>query len=96
MPITLDTRPTPTKFSRSVFEITVDHPYTDPQGVRVPPQIILSRKHQTKGAGEAPSYWTTPAGWDDLTGAQKTALRNALRSIIVDDATTLSLTADAA
>lgn len=94
MPVALDTRPTPTKFARSVFEITVDHPYTDPQGVRQPAQITLSRKHQTKAANEAVSSWTTSAGWDDLTAPQRTALRAALRSIIAADAAVVSLTAD--
>lgn len=96
MPVQLDTRPTPTKFRRSVFEITVDHPYTDKDGVRIPAQITLSRKHQTKAADETASYWTTPGAWDELTGPQKTALRAALRSIIAADAAAISLTADEA
>lgn len=96
MPISIDTKPTPTKLARSVFEITVDHPYTDAQGVRHPARIAFSRKHQTKDDAETPSHWTTSAGWDDLTGAQKTALRNALRSVIAADAATISLTADEA
>ena len=94
MPGTLDTRPTPTKFRRAVFEITVDHPSTDAQGVRVPANIILSRKHQTKDNAGTPSDWTTSAGFDDLAGAQKTALRAVLRGIILADAAGISLTAE--
>lgn len=94
MPVSLDTKPTPTKFARSVFEITFDHPYTDKDGVRVPANIILSRRHQTKDDAGTISHWTTAAGWDDLTGAQRTALRSALRSIILADAALLSLAAE--
>ena len=96
MPVQLDTRPVPTKFRRSVFEVTVDHPYTDAQGVRVPAQITLSRKHQTKGADDTPSDWTTAAGWADLTAPQRTAIRNALKSVIDADAAAVSLVAETA
>jgi hypothetical protein len=99
MPARLPARPAPTKITRTVLSLVVEHATTrvDELGatVPVPPVWSLELKHQVAAADGTPAGWTDPDTAADLTGAERTALKAAVKTIIQRHVAALSVTADA-
>ena len=92
MAVQLPSRPAPARITRTVLSLTLDHAATNAQGETIPPVWTLAVNHQLAAANGAHAGWTEADTAEDLTGAERTALRSAIRSIVRRHATALAVT----